>query len=99
MIEVPSATRCATPDAGDSVRASAYSYEHMFQVSIRRIRALMTLVDDVLGDPETPPAPHPHRRPVRIARDRRPGAVAPRPAHCLSPVRHAAERPAAKPAA
>ncbi|HZE03866.1 MAG TPA: hypothetical protein VE127_01505 [Solirubrobacteraceae bacterium] len=64
----------------------------MFQVSIRRFRALMTLVDDVLGDAETPPAPHPHRRPVRIERDRRPGSVPPRPAHCLSPVRPSPDR-------
>lgn len=59
----------------------------MFQVSKRRVRALMTMMDDLLGDPDTPPAPHPHRRPVRIERQRRPGSVAPRPAHCLSPVR------------
>jgi hypothetical protein len=59
----------------------------MFQASAKRFRALMTLVDDVLGDPEPPAAPHPHRRPVRIERERRAGTVAPRPMHCLSPVR------------
>ncbi|MFL5863329.1 MAG: hypothetical protein ACJ780_21575 [Solirubrobacteraceae bacterium] len=59
----------------------------MFQASIKRIRALMTLVDDVLGDPEPPPHPHPHRRPVQIERQRRAGSVAPRPMHCVSPVR------------
>lgn len=61
----------------------------MFQASVKRFRALMTLVDDVLGDPEPPVAPHPHRRPVRIERARRAGSVAARPAHCLSPVRRA----------
>jgi len=67
----------------------------MFQASRKRLSALMTLVDDVLGDPETPAAPHPHRRPVRIQRERRPGSVAARPTHCLSPVpaRSASERP------
>lgn len=64
----------------------------MFQASKERFRALMSLVDDVLGDPERTPASHPHRRPVRIARTRRPGAVPPPPAHCLSPVRPAPER-------
>jgi hypothetical protein len=62
----------------------------MFQSSKRRLRALLTLTDDVLGDP-VPPAPHPHRRPVRIERSRRTGAVSPRLMHCLSPVRPAAE--------
>jgi len=46
----------------------------------------MTLVDDVLGDPEPPAAPHPHRRPVRIQSERRAGTAAARPTHCLSPV-------------
>jgi hypothetical protein len=64
----------------------------MFLASKQRIRALMTLLDDVLGDPEAPAAPHPHRRPVRIDRVRRPGSVAPRPAHCLSPIRRGSER-------
>ena len=58
----------------------------MFQASRKRVRALRTLVDDVLGDPEMPAAPHPHRRPVRIDRERRAGSVASAPAHCLSPV-------------
>jgi hypothetical protein len=64
----------------------------MFLASKHRIRALMSLLDDVLGDPEPPATPHPHRRPVRIDRERRPGSVAPRPAHCLSPVRPRSER-------
>jgi hypothetical protein len=58
----------------------------MFQASVKRFRALMTLVDDVLGDPEPPAAAHPHRRPVRIQWERRAGTVATRPTHCLSPV-------------
>ncbi|MFZ0091014.1 MAG: hypothetical protein WAL63_16020 [Solirubrobacteraceae bacterium] len=63
----------------------------MFQASVKRFRALLTLVDDVLGDPEPPAVPHPHRRPVRIDRTRRSGSIAPRPAHCLSPVRPSAD--------
>lgn len=58
----------------------------MFQASTKRFRALMTLLDDVLGDPERPAAPHPHRRPVRIQWERRGGTVLTRPTHCLSPV-------------
>jgi hypothetical protein len=69
-----------------SVRAETYSYEHMFQASVKRFRALITLVDDVLGDPEPPAAPHPHRRPARIQWERRAGRVPTRPTHCLSPV-------------
>jgi hypothetical protein len=59
----------------------------MFQSSARRLRALLSLADDVLGDPLAPETPHPHRRPLRFEYERRPGAVPPRPAHCLSPVR------------
>jgi hypothetical protein len=58
----------------------------MFPASVKRLRALMTLVEDVLGDDEPPAAPHPHRRPVRIQRQRRAGTVATRPTHCLCPV-------------
>jgi hypothetical protein len=58
----------------------------MFQASVKRLRALMTLVDDVLADLEPPAAPHPHRRPVRIGWERRAGTVATRPTHCLSPL-------------
>ncbi|MGB9184955.1 MAG: hypothetical protein WCB67_12900 [Solirubrobacteraceae bacterium] len=58
----------------------------MFQSSAKRLRALLSLADDILGDPE-PEAPHPHRRPVRVRYERRPGAVAAPPAHCLCPVR------------
>jgi hypothetical protein len=58
----------------------------MFPASVKRLRALMTLVEDVLGDDEPPAAPHPHQRPVRIQRQRRAGTVATRPTHCLCPV-------------
>ena len=58
----------------------------MFHSSVKRLRALLTLTDDLLGDPPEP-APHPHRRPVRIERERRPGSVSPRAMHCLCPVR------------
>jgi hypothetical protein len=58
----------------------------MFQAPITRLKALLRDFDDVLGDPE-PVEAHPHRRPLRWERARRPGMVAPRPAHCLSPVR------------
>ncbi|HEY5431594.1 MAG TPA: hypothetical protein VIK04_20930 [Solirubrobacteraceae bacterium] len=64
----------------------------MFHGPQNRFRALMTLLDDVLGDPEPPAAPHPHRRPVRIERTRRAGSVSARPAHCLSPVRRGPDR-------
>jgi hypothetical protein len=64
----------------------------MFQASAKRFRALMTLFDDVLGDPQPPAAPHPHRRPVRIERERRAGSVAMRPMHCVSPVRPQPDR-------
>ncbi|MGO9954626.1 MAG: hypothetical protein ACLP50_01360 [Solirubrobacteraceae bacterium] len=58
----------------------------MFQASVRRLKALLSLADDLLGDPE-PVARHPHRRPLRLEHERRPGTVPPPPAHCLSPVR------------
>jgi hypothetical protein len=58
----------------------------MFQSSAKRLRALLALTDDLLGDPPALEA-HPHRRPVRIARDRRRGSVSPRAMHCLCPVR------------
>jgi hypothetical protein len=59
----------------------------MFQSSARRLRVLLSLADDVLGDPPEPETPHPHRRPLRFEHKRRQGSVPPRPAHCLSPVR------------
>jgi hypothetical protein len=60
----------------------------MFQSSVKRLRALLTLTDDLLGDPPLT-EPHPHRRPVRLQRERRGGSVTPRAMHCLSPVRPA----------
>jgi hypothetical protein len=74
-----------------SVRGATYSYEHMFQSSVNRLRALLSLADDFLGDPPHE-APHPHRRPLRLEYERRPGAVSRPPAHCLSPVRAPRER-------
>jgi hypothetical protein len=66
----------------------------MFQASANRLRSLMSRAEDVLGAPEddalAPPEnfiSHPHRRSLRWERARRPGTVAARPAHCISPVR------------
>jgi hypothetical protein len=59
----------------------------MFQSSISRLHAWLGRFDDILGDPPAAAPPHPHRRELRWERDRRPGTVVPRPAHCLSPVR------------
>jgi hypothetical protein len=62
----------------------------MFQRSSERLYRLLSLLDDVLGDPIEEAAPHPHRRTLRWERERRPGSVAARPAHCISPVRASA---------
>ncbi len=66
----------------------------MFHSSTQRLRTWLSWTEDVLGDPpddaQRDPTnfhTHPHRRPLRWERGRRPGAVAPRPAHCISPVR------------
>jgi hypothetical protein len=84
----------------------------MFQSPRKLMQALLDVVDDMLvGAPDDIPADevgtgdqagaapgvHPHRRPVRLRIERRPGMVAPRPTHCLSPVRPSA--PAVPPAA
>lgn len=66
----------------------------MFQSSMKRLRAWLDVVDDMLvGDPpadahlEVPRwATHPHRRPLRWQRARRAGSVPAAPAHCLCPV-------------
>ncbi|HXO09538.1 MAG TPA: hypothetical protein VN880_15970 [Solirubrobacteraceae bacterium] len=63
----------------------------MFQSSAKRLRALLSLAEDILGDP-TPETPHPHRRPLRFEPKRRPGSVPAPPAHCLSPVRPSVHR-------
>jgi hypothetical protein len=77
-----------------SVRALPYPIEHMFQSFSNRGRAwldraetLLTLVDDLLGDPPAAAPPHPHRHELRWNRTRRAGAVPAPPAHCLCPVR------------
>jgi hypothetical protein len=74
----------------------------MFQSSANRLRAWLNRVDDLLADPpehlddqlDDPfvalprdPHLHPHRLPLRWDHERRPGSVAARPAHCISPVR------------
>jgi hypothetical protein len=63
----------------------------MFQSSKARLRTLLDRFDDILGDPTDAAPVHPHRAPLRWERERRPGAVPARPAHCISPVR--ADRP------
>jgi hypothetical protein len=62
----------------------------MFHRSSRPLRRLLSLLDDVLGDPLDEAVPHPHRQPLRWQPARRPGSVAARPAHCTSPVRASA---------
>ena len=66
----------------------------------KRLRAWMSrfedVLDDVLGDPPVDArhastnrstwSAHPHRKPLRPHRRRRPGSVAPAPAVCISPV-------------
>ncbi|MFL5824740.1 MAG: hypothetical protein ACJ764_15010 [Solirubrobacteraceae bacterium] len=47
----------------------------------------MILLDDVLGDPDEAPLPHPHRRTLHWQPTRRAGSVTSHPAHCISPVR------------
>jgi len=59
----------------------------MFQSSTKRLRAWLSVLDDVLGDPPPDTTPHPHRRQLRSRHERREGSVPARPAHCLSPVR------------
>lgn len=59
----------------------------MFHHPSKRLRAWLSLFDDVLGDPPAAAQAHPHRRELRWERARRGGAVAPPPAHCISPVR------------
>lgn len=60
------------------------------------MRAWLELTEDLLGDPPAAAQTdtddlhihaHPHRRPLRWERARRPGTVPAAPAHCLSPVR------------
>ena len=60
-----------------------------------RLRGWLRWTEDILGDPQDDVLLHPHRRELRWERSRRPGAVPPRPAHCISPVRTQAAREAA----
>jgi hypothetical protein len=66
----------------------------MFQSSAERLRTVLRWAEEVLADaPEQPQdnhdnfIDHPHRRPLRWQRERRPGAVPASPAYCVSPVR------------
>ncbi len=72
----------------------------MFQSSKTRLRTWMARLDDILADhPDELRADdagylhHPHRTPLRWQRERRLGSVAQRPAHCITPVRAARDRP------
>jgi hypothetical protein len=68
----------------------------MFQSTKKRLQRLLDVVDDMLvGAPEEDmeiAAPHPHTRTVQLRIERRPGTVAARPAHCLSPIQRPASR-------
>jgi hypothetical protein len=66
----------------------------MFRSSAHRLRAWLEGAGDLLADDGEAESTiheahlsHPHRRPLRLERDRRPGSVPPRWAHCVSPVR------------
>jgi len=68
----------------------------MFQSYSKRLCAWLEVVDDMLAGDEPPAdapleaplwAAHPHRRPLRSQRARRPGRGPAAPAHCLCPVR------------
>jgi hypothetical protein len=60
----------------------------MFQLTPERLQRLLSLLEDVLGDPPAEAVTHhPHRRALRWQPPRRAGTVSARPAHCLSPVR------------
>jgi hypothetical protein len=72
----------------------------MFQASADRLRTWLRWTEDILGDPPDDARgdphnflSHPHRHPLRWGRARRAGAVAARPAHCISPVRAGAGGP------
>jgi hypothetical protein len=65
----------------------------MFQSSRKRLRTWLSWTEDILGDALDDAQghtdsfhTHPHRRPLRWDRARRPGAISARPAHCISPV-------------
>jgi hypothetical protein len=63
----------------------------MFRSSLNRLLdwaegALAPDEADDFGVVDEPPPPHSHRRKLRWERERRPGSVPHRPAHCISPV-------------
>jgi hypothetical protein len=58
----------------------------MFQRSSRALEALLSLTDDVLGDPFDEEPLSPHIRSVRARPRRRGGSVPARPERCLCPV-------------
>jgi hypothetical protein len=62
----------------------------MFPLTPERLQRLLSLLDDVLGDPPaeaTTPLAHPHRQQLRWQPMRRAGQIGARPAYCISPVR------------
>jgi hypothetical protein len=66
----------------------------MFRSSANPFRALIALAEGLLDGPEAEPPgqpweTHPHRRPLRWQRERRPGSVPAAPAYCLCPIRRA----------
>jgi hypothetical protein len=66
----------------------------MFRSSVNRLRAWVALGEGLLDGPpaDAPGHPwetHPHRRPLRWQRERRPGSVPAAPAYCLCPIRRA----------
>ncbi|HEY5316952.1 MAG TPA: hypothetical protein VIJ20_03170 [Solirubrobacteraceae bacterium] len=72
----------------------------MFRSSLNRVlnwaeQALAPSDEESIAAEKQLAAPHPHRRELRWERERRPGSVPHRPAHCISPVvrRSARARP------
>lgn len=59
----------------------------MFHLNEKRLARLLSLLDDVLGDPVDEAIQHPHRQPLSWRPIRRPGTITARSATCLSPVR------------
>jgi hypothetical protein len=59
----------------------------MFHLTPERLNRLLTLLDDVLGDPPDEAPQHPHRKSLSWHPVRRPGTIAPGSVTCLSPVR------------
>jgi hypothetical protein len=59
----------------------------MFHRASKPLGRLLSLLDDVLADPFDEASPHPHRRPLRWQRERRPGSIEKPSMQCTSPVR------------